>query len=379
MGASRIVPEIQGLRGIAVLAIILGHVLGGPLAAMHIRWFGISLTPVFGAGWHGVNLGSVLSAFVLFLPYAAGDRDIDAPGAWWRFYRHRALRLLPPYYLIVVAGMTGAGRMSFADGPLADETFSVLTFTFPFRPDIWTPAAVDASVWPVGTEVLFGAAFPLLCWLCLRYGAARVLAVSLPVGFVFRLFGYLVASKGAVNWMEAMLLGRIGEFAWGFLLAEAFVRGRIPKRPYLLWILGVAILVPVLDAYARVIGGGLPRVLLVPLADAIDVAFVLLAAAALAGRSWWGWLLTMRWLRVAGMACYSLYLWHYSLLYSLHLQRDPWNGPNLAAYVLFLCILSAMTYRFIEFRQADDWRPLFLIGQPRRPVAARVPSSGTGA
>lgn len=369
-GGKTIIPEIYGLRGIAILAIILGGVFGQQLAGMHLNSFGISLTPFFLAGWHGVNLAFVLSAFVLFLPYAAGDRDIRAPGAWRRFYGRRALRLLPAYYLVAVVQMSFMGRLAFGNASLTRETLSLLSFTFPFMPDLWMPSGVNAALWAVGTLVLFSAVFPLLCRLCLRFGAGKMLIVSIPVGFLFRLWGFHLGSAGPVNWMEGMLVGRIDEFAWGFFLAQAFVRGWIPRRPYLLLILGVVVLVPVLTTYSHVAEGRLPGVLVVPLSDMTDVAIVLLVAAALAGRSLWSALLDMRWLRVVGMACYSLYLWHYPALGTFQLRTDPWNALGLAGYFAFVLALSALSYRFIEFRGVADWRSLFLIGRPRRSVAA---------
>lgn len=361
-GDKTIIPELYGLRGIAILGIVFWHVFGQSLAGMHLHRFGISLTPFFRAGWHGINLAFILSAFVLFLPYVAGERDIKAPGSLSRFYRRRALRLLPAYYLIVVVQIAFSSSLA---GGLNGEILPVLSFIFPFMPHIWKPAAVNAAVWSVGTEVLFCTAFPLLCGLCLRFGAARVLAVSIPVAFLFRLWGFHLDRSTPVNWMEGMLVGRIGEFVWGFLLAEVFVRGRIPKRPYLFLFLGTVILVPVLTAYSQVIDNRLPRLLLVPLTDISDLAMVLLVAAALAGRSWWSEVLNMRWLRVVGMACYSLYLWHYPLLYTQHLSTDPWSLPNLAGYFLFLCILSPLSYRFVEFRTVADWRSLFLVNELR--------------
>jgi peptidoglycan/LPS O-acetylase OafA/YrhL len=375
-GGKTIIRELHGLRGLAVLGIVLGAVAGQALANMHLHRFGISLTPFFLAGGHGINLAFILSAFVLFLPYAAGDRDIGAPGAWRGFYRRRAMRLLPAYYLIVVVQMSFQGRLAFGGAGLARETLSLLSFTFPFMPDLWMPSSVNESLWAVGTLVLFSAAFPLLCGLCQRFGATRVLAAAIPAGLLFRWWGFHLGGAGPVNWMEGMLVGRIDEFLWGFFLAEAFVRRRIPGRPYLFWILGVTVLVPVLTAYSWIADGRLPRLLLVPLVDATDVAMVLLVAAALAGRSAWSAFLDMRWLRVVGMACYSLYLWHYPALAAFQLRTDPWNGLNLAGYFAFVFALSALSYRFVEFRGVADWRSLFLIDRPRRPIAAMTASPG---
>lgn len=363
-----IILELNGLRGIAILSVIYFHTFFVWFSNTTYKVFGIWLNPYIVSGWHGVNLFFVLSAFVLFLPYVAGERDMSARGSVWRFYRHRAWRLLPTYYLIIVAEMAFSGYSPFSNAVNTRATLSALSFTFSFMPDMWTPAAVNLSAWSLGTEVLFSAAFPLLCWLCLRFGAVRILAVSIPVGVLFRLWGYSLAPPEPISWMEGMLVGRIDEFLWGFFLAEAFVRGRIPKRPYLFWILGAIMFVLVQNAYAEIDHKKwFAHLLLATLVIAFDVAIALFMAAALAGHSWWSDFLNMRWLRVIGMACYSLYLWHYPLLYPLRVPFDPFNLPHLAAFLLLLCVLSAITYRFVEFRNVADWRALFLLNEPGRP------------
>jgi peptidoglycan/LPS O-acetylase OafA/YrhL len=364
-GEKLTIPQIDGLRGVALLAVIFGHGFAYILGNMHLNKFGISLTPLVRSGWHGVNLFFVLSAFVLYLPYAIGDREIRTLGSCWQFYRNRALRLLPAYYVIVLAQMSFSHYRPFGSGLFTRETLGILSFTFSFMPDVWVPFSVNGSLWSLGTEVLFSAVFPLLCWLCLRFGTVRILLVSIPIAIAFRLWGfYLTTRLVPVNWMEAMMVGRIDEFLWGFLLAETFARGRIPRHPYLLWFSGLVILVPVLTAYSHIAEGRLPRVFLTPLVTVLDVGIVLLVAAALAGRSWWSGFLTMRWLRVVGKACYSLYLWHYPLMVAVHRPTEPWKPLNFAAFILFLCILSGITYRFVEFRKVEDWRSLFLI--PKR-------------
>ena len=85
------IPELQGLRGIAVLSVVLYH--------CHPRLAG---TWFYGAslwGWAGVNLFFVLSGFLItsILLEARGK-----PHYFRNFYGRRALRIWPVYVLVLV-------------------------------------------------------------------------------------------------------------------------------------------------------------------------------------------------------------------------------------------------------------------------------------
>src|SRR6266436_3965033 len=59
----------------------------------------IAISPLLTNGSTGVNLFFVLSGFVLSLPFAAGDRPLGTTRDWLSFYRRRALRLMPLFYV----------------------------------------------------------------------------------------------------------------------------------------------------------------------------------------------------------------------------------------------------------------------------------------
>jgi peptidoglycan/LPS O-acetylase OafA/YrhL len=84
------IPELQGLRGIAVLAVVVYH--------CHPRLEGTWIAYASLWGWAGVNLFFVLSGF-LITSILLGARE--KPHYFRNFYGRRALRIWPVYVLLL--------------------------------------------------------------------------------------------------------------------------------------------------------------------------------------------------------------------------------------------------------------------------------------
>ncbi len=366
VGKKTFVPEIDGLRGIAILAVVLHHLFSQPLTALQLRPLGIPLNPLLGGGWLGVNLFFILSGFVLYLPYASDQRTIAKPSDWLSFYKHRALRLFPAYYFATFAMLALSGRAPFDDLKAGLQTVGLLTFTFPFISSAFPPS-VNWALWSIGTEVLFSAVFPFLCIMSLRYGALRMLLTFIPISMVIRFLAHSLDQRHITQLADGLMIGRVDEFAWGFWIAQMFARKKLPKHPYLMLVLAGAVLAPTFLAFYWVGEHRWPYTDDAWLTTSLDVGFALVIVAAITLQSNLSKVLTIRPLRVLGMACYSLYLWHFPILISLRLHVEPWNGLNLFAFAIMLSALAGLSYRFVEFRRVADWRSLFLLrGRQRK-------------
>ena len=84
------VPELQGLRGIAVLIVVLYH--------CHERLQGTWLYQPMLWGWAGVNLFFALSGFLITSILIEVQ---DKPNYFRNFYMRRALRIWPVYFLLL--------------------------------------------------------------------------------------------------------------------------------------------------------------------------------------------------------------------------------------------------------------------------------------
>lgn len=85
------IPELQGLRGIAVLAVVLYH--------SHPRLEGTWAYPASLWGWAGVNLFFVLSGFLITSILLEAR---EKPHYYRNFYGRRALRIWPVYVLVLL-------------------------------------------------------------------------------------------------------------------------------------------------------------------------------------------------------------------------------------------------------------------------------------
>jgi peptidoglycan/LPS O-acetylase OafA/YrhL len=85
------IPELQGLRGIAVLAVVVYH--------CHARLEGTWIAYASLWGWAGVNLFFVLSGFLITSILIEAR---DKPHYFKNFYARRALRIWPVYFLLLI-------------------------------------------------------------------------------------------------------------------------------------------------------------------------------------------------------------------------------------------------------------------------------------
>ena len=99
------IPELDGLRGIAILLVLIWHFTGmladpGQGAIQYLAWHFLII------GQSGVDLFFVLSGF-LIVGILIDNRD--SPNYFKTFYARRMLRILPAY-LILVDGLLALCR-----------------------------------------------------------------------------------------------------------------------------------------------------------------------------------------------------------------------------------------------------------------------------
>jgi peptidoglycan/LPS O-acetylase OafA/YrhL len=154
-------PGLDGLRGIAILAVFLSHYSGGHTAGNSVAHF---VAGVLDAGWMGVDLFFVLSGFLItgiLLDTA------DAPHKVLNFYARRALRIFPIFYGVLFVFLLLTPVLHLRWLPQHLLYFFYLSNMFPLLirhviPPGW---GVDlVHFWSLAVEEQFYLVWPLVVW-----------------------------------------------------------------------------------------------------------------------------------------------------------------------------------------------------------------------
>ncbi|MBS2020625.1 MAG: acyltransferase [Deltaproteobacteria bacterium] len=346
---------VNGLRGIAILGVIWHHVA--------------SLRPGFSIlsnAWLGVNLFFVLSGLVLYLPFARGARTLETRADVTRFYRRRATRLLPLYYVNVgvLLAIAASGALATLAMPSSTEIALLATITYVFT-KAWYAPSINSPLWSFGLEWWFSVLFPLLAIVARRAGIARffvgILLFALAVRFVGVAFPIFDRPHNPfLNPMKDGVLGRADDFAVGMLLAVLLVRGSSivsEKRATVLGVVGLVLVCAGASLWDLKVTKVLPAIASPLFGLVVNAGLFAVTAAAIGATGVVGRILRSAALQVPGKMCFSIYLWH-NLLNRWLLGPGAGIGPHLAFFAL-LALVSAVSYRFVEFRHERDWRALF--------------------
>lgn len=356
------IPQIDGLRGLAILAVIYQHAFShgvGQVLADH------RIFPYLeDNGWMGVSLFLILSGFVLARPFIADPRRLCDLDNLLIFYQKRASRLLPLFAIGCFVGYL-VNHATFSSLLLALTTMSMFTAS-DFYPQVNQP------FWSLMLEIWFSMMIPILIIAAWRFGYWRVLAVAMAVALTVRLVGTQLSFTTVLqNPVKDSVVGRIDDFMIGVVVARLYVGGQLREAPQWLFALGVMFVVLSALGWDLTLQGNLPAATRAFLNLATSTGFACVLMSCLGERSRAAVLLSWRPLRVAGAMCFSLYCWHYWVMQA----TDP-NSLQVKAAATFLLVtvaVSLLSYKFIEFPRRT-WRTLMRMeGQQRFPVIASVP------
>jgi len=353
-GDPRFRPDLEGLRGIAILLVLLNH--GG--------------IPGAEAGFIGVDVFFVLSGF-LITGLLVAERERTGRIRLGAFYARRARRILPAA-LVVLASTLLAAHLVLSPLDLPRVTtdalaasLSVANIRFALdATDYFAPVAASPVLhyWSLAVEEQFYLLWPVLLLVVARVQRPRValmVLVSVILAGSFLLNLMVTASSGP--WAYYSLPTRAWQLAAGGLLALAVPWLSRTPRPIaaLVGWLGVGLL-------------GVGLVVIGPTTEYPGIASLLptlgaasiIASGGLAG-SPGRVVLALTPLRWLGRISYSLYLWHWPILVlgpvalGLTGSDDGSIGDDLAlrsGLILIAVVSAGLTWRLVEepFRR---WRP----------------------
>ena len=327
-------PDIDGLRAIAVLPVVLFHA-------------GFTALP---GGFVGVDIFFVISGYlissIILGEMARGDFSFA------RFYERRIRRIIPAL-LAMLAATLGAGYFFLLPdeyASLGQATLAALAFvpnvyfwdtesTY-FGLDIATQPLLHT--WSLGVEEQFYILFPGLLYLLHRLASRRVMVGVMVLLFVLSLGINIMLVALYTKFTFYMLPTRAWELLAGVLLSLGILP---PLRRHLaegaawlglalvagtMLLLGEQALFPGINAVYPVIGAAL-------------IIHAGRAAPTRVSR-----LLSHRLLVFIGLVSYSFYLWHWPVTVYTKMLWDT----DAARYfiMLFSLLLAVLSYAFIERR-----------------------------
>lgn len=332
-------PDIEGLRGLAVLLVVLFH----------------SRVPGFDGGFVGVDIFFALSGYLITGLIVA---EVEQTGtfSFRNFYARRVRRLLPASGLAVV-GILLFGFFIYSPLEMASYAkwaiyTSLYISNYMFMRDAANYFAADVETnpflhtWSLAIEEQFYLFWPALIvlslsWLKSRRRLAVVLCVICIASFIFCVW----LTRVRQPWAFFSLPSRVWEFSLGgmaCLLRNPQLAQRSSMLKWLAWGGLVAVLVagslyspltkfPGYTAALPVVG---------------TIAILILGASGIPSSL--GKLLSTRVLQYLGRLSYSWYLWHWPvLLFAAAWFPDiTWRGRLVASGVAL--IIAQFTFSLLE-------------------------------
>lgn len=219
MNPQKHIPQLDGLRGLAILSVMIHHfTILQPNSP-----FEKGITWALHHGGHGVDLFFVLSGFLItgILLDSKGQ-----PGYFQKFYMRRTLRIFPLYYAFITFFLWIAPRFLNAVPDIQTDLLSAQThwpWYYLYASNFWIflkgfyyNGGIDIS-WSLAIEEQFYLLWPLLVWRLKPSVLAKVCCGLLVAAFLSRfmlpMMGYSFLQTNVFT------LARMDGLAWGAIIS----------------------------------------------------------------------------------------------------------------------------------------------------------------
>lgn len=347
------IPEIDGLRFIAIASVVLYH-LNGFLLEKDLNNYAADynfdvFNKILSVGHIGVPLFFVISGFILARPFAqmylSGGSQINIG----KYFLRRLTRLEPPFILVMTILFFGvvyvAKTATFQEGLI--RYLAAITYTHNFIYGEGAPRLLNAVAWSLEIEIQFYILMPILAKIFLISNKQKRRAAIIGLALLFLVFDFYetLPFVSIINYLEYFLAG--------FLLADIYIcqepKANKPKFSALIAIFSL-VAIWLLEMNKTAIEGT------EIISECLQLIFIFIFYyLAIIRRSIK--LLTNSILTNIGGMCYTIYLLHYPLisLFGNKLVGISFSNNsivNSVAYVLILLLIvgiaSAVYFLMIE-------------------------------
>jgi peptidoglycan/LPS O-acetylase OafA/YrhL len=355
------IPEIDGLRFIAITSVVLYHLNGFIVEKdthQYNKIFNYSiLQRLLSHGYMGVPLFFVISGFILGIPFAKSHIAKRNTVNLKKYFLRRLTRLEPPYILIMTfllfASVYIAKSLSLSRGIKSYFASIIYSHNFIF-PDVMP--LLNPPAWSLEIEVQFYILAPLIACLFLIKSTylRRILLLGITASFLILDYLYVFPFVSLINYIQYFLVG--------YLLSDIIVSNSIlvPKTKFDNFIgLSFFLLFWIFDKSDFESKSGKFIWELIQLCSLFIVYYYILV------HKIFNKLLSLRFITNVGGMCYSIYLLHGSIISMvgnplLKFSFSKYAFLNVSIYSILLIIavmiISSVFFLLIERPCMDkDW------------------------
>ena len=344
------IPALDGVRGVAVMLVFISHlhmILSPELTFREVTpWKFINRT--FEAGFMGVDIFFVLSGF-LITSLLMKDRSTNQKNLFKRFYRRRALRLLPALYALLIADFFVSRWENFPGDIQWRTTWHAVLFLNNWNiVNNFGEAQNDLGhLWSLGIEEQFYLIWPLTIWLLakLKIPSKMMIPLILFASLVVMVHRTSLWNDGT-SWIILYIRTdtRLDSLLIGAMFAYVYRHFQVPSKILnsvaTLSFLGLVYIKYVLDKSPFIFEMGWTII-------ALFAGFIILSVAE--GVFFIQKVFTWRPLTMIGKVSYGLYLWHMPIfvLFGRHVTSGS-RPLRLLIGIILASVVTSLSWFFIE-------------------------------
>jgi peptidoglycan/LPS O-acetylase OafA/YrhL len=377
-----LIPEVDGLRFIAISAVLFHHLLAmflsgsgrSPEVRTYSEWFAAAdqswlVIPAY-CGHFGVNLFFVISGFILALPFAKRAFNGQAGPDLKSYYLRRVTRIEPPYLLSMIVIFLIHWRQ-WGEGPRVVPNL-IASLLYSHGLVYGRESAINGVAWSLEIEIQFYLLTPLLVLMfrLRNVVARRSLTLALIVGLGM-LSQWVIYPSGSAR-LRLTLLNFAHYFLTGFLLVDLYLtrwlRGPDKRLAWdLATLAGAAAIFATLNRFGQFY-------FLLPLMVGLLYAGFFMGRLSNA-------FARARWITIIGGMCYTIYLYHILIISNVMTQTmsmasiiRPFDLDFALQCLMILPVVLAVCALLFFFAEKPFMRWSLSPRQTKNLKAAEVPA-----
>lgn len=330
--------EIDGLRALAVLPVILYH----------------AGFPLFKGGFIGVDVFFVISGYLITTIILESLRS--GTFSLMEFYERRSRRILPPLFLVLLVCIPFSWMFMFPTQmdefarSLLSVCFFVSNFFFMRETDYFSTSSDEKPLlhtWSLSVEEQYYLMFPMLALIAWRFLKDKVVWIFLLFA-ALSLLGSELGARQRPDHNFFFTLSRAWEILAGSSVAALMAKRMIRPNNYLS-IIGLVLIFYSVFSFDK----SIPVPSVYTIAPVAGAALLILFSSQTAV----GNFLSMKALSGLGLISYSLYLWHQPVFAFANIGVGDRKGTVMMIPLIGATFLLAFfSWRFVEQPFRDRFR-----------------------